>query len=266
MSQNVNQPASKRLADYQPPLFLIPELSLSFRLIPDATIVTATSQVRRNGDHQQPLVLDGEELDLLSVKVNGEPVAVTQLPGKLQLETHLNEFELTLVTRINPQGNSSLEGLYMSDGAYCTQCEAEGFRRITYFLDRPDVLAKYSVRIEAPQSFKYLLSNGNKVDSGELADGWHFACWQDPFPKPCYLFALVAGDMDLLQDSFRTASGREVKLQVFVDKGNLHKAHHAMASLKKAMAWDERRFGLEYDLDIYMIVAVGLFSTWGDGK
>lgn len=260
MSQNVNQPASKRLADYQPPLFLIPELSLSFRLIPDATIVTATSQVRRNGDHQQPLVLDGEELDLLSAKVNGEPVAVTQLPGKLQLETHLNEFELTLVTRINPQGNSSLEGLYMSDGAYCTQCEAEGFRRITYFLDRPDVLAKYSVRIEAPQSFKYLLSNGNKVDSGELPDGWHFACWQDPFPKPCYLFALVAGDMDLLQDSFRTASGREVKLQVFVDKGNLHKARHAMESLKKAMAWDERRFGLEYDLDIYMIVAVDFFN------
>lgn len=260
MSQNVNQPASKRLADYRPPAFLIPELSLAFKLQPTATEVTAISHVVRNGDHHEPLVLDGEALELLSAKVNGEAVEVTQLPGKLQVATALDDFELTLVTRINPQDNSTLEGLYMSDGAYCTQCEAEGFRRITYFLDRPDVLAKYSVRIEAPQAFKYLLSNGNNIDSGALENGWHYACWQDPFPKPCYLFALVAGDMDLLEDSFHTCSGRDVKLQVFVDKGNLHKAHHAMASLKKAMAWDESRFGLEYDLDIYMIVAVDFFN------
>ncbi|MFQ6371070.1 aminopeptidase N [Shewanella sp. YIC-542] len=260
MSQNVNQPASKRLADYRAPAFLIPELSLSFRLVPTATIVTACSRVVRNGAHNEPLVLDGEDLELLEASINGQSVAVQQQPGKLLLETDLDEFELTLVTRINPQDNSTLEGLYMSDGAYCTQCEAEGFRRITYFLDRPDVLAKYNVRIEAPVAFKYLLSNGNKVDSGELEDGWHYACWQDPFPKPSYLFALVAGDMDLLEDSFCTVSGRNVKLQVFVDKGNLHKAHHAMASLKKAMAWDEHRFGLEYDLDIYMIVAVDFFN------
>ena len=150
----------------------------------------------------------------------------------------------------------------MSDGAYCTQCEAEGFRRITYFLDRPDVLATYTVRIEADKAeFPFLLSNGNLIEQGEMPrSGRHFVRWQDPFPKPSYLFAIVAGDFDLLEDHFITMSGRNVKLQVFVDKGNLHKAEHAMTSLKKSMKWDEERFGLEYDLDIYMIVAVDFFN------
>ncbi|QNV05744.1 aminopeptidase N [Shewanella algae] len=251
---------AKHLADYRPPAFLIPELSLSFQLEPKQTRVTAVSWVKRNGSHNEPLQLDGDELELEQLLVNGDPADYRLEPGKLLLETELNEFELTLVTRISPADNSALEGLYMSDGAYCTQCEAEGFRRITYFLDRPDVLAKYQVRIEADKAFPFLLSNGNLLEKGEMADGRHFAVWKDPFPKPAYLFALVAGDFDLLEDCFTSRSGREVKLQVFVDKGNLHKAGHAMASLKKAMAWDESRFDLEYDLDIYMVVAVDFFN------
>ena len=202
-----DQLQAKRLADYRPPAFLIPELSLSFQLEPKQTRVTAVSQVRRNGNHNEPLQLDGDELELEQLLVNGEPADYRLEPGKLLLETELNEFELTLVTRISPADNSALEGLYMSDGAYCTQCEAEGFRRITYFLDRPDVLAKYQVRIEADKAFPFLLSNGNLLEKGEMDDGRHFAVWQDPFPKPAYLFALVAGDFDLLEDSFTTRSG-----------------------------------------------------------
>ncbi|MCH1919200.1 aminopeptidase N [Shewanella sp. A3A] len=254
------QPAAKRLADYLPPDYLVPALNLTFRLAPQTTRVTAVSQIERNGEHQRPLILDGEQQQIEQVLVDGAEVAYQHTDGKLTIANVPAKFELTLVTVIDPQGNSSLEGLYMSDGAYCTQCEAEGFRRITFFPDRPDVLSRFSVRIEAPTEFPFLLSNGNKVEQGSLADGWHYACWQDPFPKPCYLFALVAGDFDLLEDNFTTKSERDVKLQVFVDKGNLNKAHHAMASLKKAMAWDESRFDLEYDLDIYMIVAVDFFN------
>ncbi|KFZ38599.1 aminopeptidase N [Shewanella mangrovi] len=248
------------MADYLPPDYLVPELALSFRLQPNATQVTAVSQVTRNGEHNRALVLDGEQQQIQQVLVNGENVDYLQQEGKLTIENVPTAFELTIVTEINPAANSSLEGLYMSDGAYCTQCEAEGFRRITFFPDRPDVLTRYQVRIEAPKAFPFLLSNGNKVEEGELDGDWHYACWQDPFPKPSYLFALVAGDFDLLEDSFTTKTGRDVKLQVFVDKGNLNKSHHAMASLKKAMAWDESRFDLEYDLDIYMIVAVDFFN------
>lgn len=164
-------------------------------------------------------------------------------------------------TEINPEANSSLEGLYLSDGAYCTQCEAEGFRRITYYLDRPDVLAKFTTKITADKaSFPFLLSNGNKIGEGELENGRHWVQWEDPYAKPSYLFALVAGDFDLLEDTFTTKSGREVALQIFVDKGNLNRAPHAMTSLKNSMKWDEERFGLEYDLDIYMIVAVDFFN------
>ncbi|QSX32161.1 aminopeptidase N [Shewanella avicenniae] len=259
-STATTQPTAKRLADYLPPDYLVPELALSFRLQPEATRVTAVSKITRNGEHSRPLVLDGEQQTIQQVLVNGNDVAFEQAEGKLVINNVPSEFELTVVTAISPAANSSLEGLYMSDGAYCTQCEAEGFRRITFFPDRPDVLTCYQVRIEAPKEFPFLLSNGNKVEEGSLADGWHYACWQDPFPKPCYLFALVAGDFDLLEDSFTTKTQRDVKLQVFVDKGNLNKAHHAMASLKKAMAWDESRFDLEYDLDIYMIVAVDFFN------
>ncbi|ABZ76922.1 aminopeptidase N [Shewanella halifaxensis HAW-EB4] len=257
----MSQPQAKFLKDYQQPKFKISHIDLAFSLAGKETKIIATSQVVRQEQHDEALVLVGDEIELLSVTVDGKAAAFQQKSGELVIDTSLNEFELQITTKLDPEANTSLEGLYMSDGAYCTQCEAEGFRRITYFLDRPDVLAIYSVRIEADkQAFPYLLSNGNLVEAGDTQDGRHFAKWHDPFPKPAYLFALVAGDFDLLEDRFTTCSNRDVKLQVFVDKGNLNKAHHAMASLKKSMAWDETRFNLEYDLDIYMIVAVDFFN------
>ncbi|MCL1137142.1 aminopeptidase N [Shewanella pneumatophori] len=257
----MSQPQAKFLKDYQAPDFHITHIDLDFSLAGKQTEIIATSTVRRQGSHQSPLILVGDDIQLQSVLINGEAAQYVERAGELVIETKLNEFELQVRSSLDPEANTSLEGLYMSDGAYCTQCEAEGFRRITYFLDRPDVLAIYTVRITADkQAFPYLLSNGNLVESGETSDGLHFAQWHDPFPKPAYLFALVAGDFDLLEDRFTTCSKRDIKLQVFVDKGNLHKAHHAMASLKKSMAWDESRFNLEYDLDIYMIVAVDFFN------
>ena len=196
--------------------------------------------------------MDGEKLADDEFDATDDALVVKKVSERFVLETTVT---------IDPANNTSLEGLYMADGSYCTQCEAEGFRRITYFLDRPDVLAVYSTKIIADQAkFPYMLSNGNKVDSGTEEGGLHWVVWQDPFPKPSYLFALVAGDYDCLEDTFTTCSGREVKLELFVDKGNLDKAPHAMESLKKSMKWDEDTFGLEYDLDIYMIVAVDFFN------
>lgn len=257
----MTQAQAKYLKDYQAPLFTIETIDLDVNLDGKRTIVKAVSKVKRTSAHANPLVLDGEGLTLVSVAIDGQGVAYQVAEGQLTIATEFDEFELVIITALDPEANSSLEGLYMSDGAYCTQCEAEGFRHITYFLDRPDVLAKYTVRIEANKLVcPFLLSNGNLVEKGELDGGRHYVRWQDPFPKPAYLFALVAGDFDLLQDEFITRSHRKVALQIFVDKGNLHKAHHAMASLKKSMAWDESRFGLEYDLDIYMIVAVDFFN------
>jgi aminopeptidase N len=255
-------PAVKKRADYLQPDFLINHVDLEFTLIESNTKVICVSQVTRNGQHNKPLVLDGEGIELSSVHING--VAITnyqQTDSALTIDTDSNQFELRIENTINPKGNSSLEGLYLSAGAYCTQCEAEGFRKITYFLDRPDVLAKYDVTIIAEKNgFPFLLSNGNKVDSGDLSDGMHWVKWSDPFNKPCYLFALVAGDFDLLEDSFVTQSGRTIALELFVDKGMLGRGQHALDSLKKAMRWDETEFSLEYDLDIYMIVAVDFFN------
>ncbi len=257
----MTQAQAKHLKDYQAPTFTISHIELDFNLKGSDTEVIATSKVQRVGDHNEALVLVGEQINLVSVEINGQPADFKEQDSQLLVTTELNDFELRLVTKQDPEANSSLEGLYMSDGAYCTQCEAEGFRRITYFLDRPDVLAIYTVKVEADKAgFPFLLSNGNLVEKGETTAGRHYVRWEDPFPKPSYLFALVAGDFDLLEDKFTTRSGREVKLQVFVDKGNLHKADHAMVSLQKSMAWDESRFDLEYDLDIYMIVAVDFFN------
>ncbi|MCF2947143.1 aminopeptidase N [Paraglaciecola aquimarina] len=255
-------PIVKRRADYQQPDFLIQTVDIHFELESHETIVTCSTTVTRNGKHDKPLVLDGEQLKLLSVKLDGkEQSDYLQDETSLTIHTLKNEFELTIQNQIDPKGNSSLEGLYQSSGAFCTQCEAEGFRKITYFLDRPDVLAKYQVTIVGDKTlYPYLLSNGNKVDSGELADNKHWVKWSDPFNKPCYLFALVAGDFDLLEDTFVTASNRSVKLELFVDKGKAERGYHALESLKKSMAWDETEFGLEYDLDIYMIVAVDFFN------
>ena len=255
-------PAVKKRADYQQPDFLINQVDLEFTLIETNTKVICVSQVTRNGQHNNPLVLDGVGIKLSSVHING--VAITnyqQSDSTLTIDTDSNEFELRIENTINPKGNSSLEGLYLSAGAYCTQCEAEGFRKITYFLDRPDVLAKYDVTVIADKNdFPFLLSNGNKVDSGDLSGGMHWVKWSDPFKKPCYLFALVAGDFDLLEDTFVTQSGRTIALELFVDKGMLGRGQHALDSLKKAMRWDETEFSLEYDLDIYMIVAVDFFN------
>ncbi|WP_445945113.1 aminopeptidase N [Shewanella sp.] len=257
----MSQSQAKYLKDYQTPAYTITHVDLAFNLDESRTQVRAKSKVVRLGSADEPLVLVGEQLNMLSVTIDGKAARYQEIDGELRIETQTTEFELEIITALDPEKNSSLEGLYMSDGAYCTQCEAEGFRRISYFLDRPDVLATYTVRIEADRAaFPFLLSNGNLMEQGDAGNGRHFVCWQDPFPKPSYLFALVAGDFDLLEDQFVTMSERTVKLQVFVDKGNLHKASHAMASLKKSMKWDEERFGLEYDLDIYMIVAVDFFN------
>ena len=248
--------------DYQAPHYWIDTLDLDIQLHDNATQVVAISRVRRNGEHDEPLVLDGEQLTLLQVAVNGIDISqYQQTERSLVLSQLPPEFVLTIKTQLDPAANTALEGLYKSGSAFCTQCEAQGFRRITYYLDRPDVLARFSTRITADaQTCPYLLSNGNKVDEGTLDDGRHWVQWQDPFPKPAYLFAVVAGDFDVLRDQYTTISGRKVALEIFVDKGNLHRAGHAMDSLKASMSWDEQRCQLEYDLDIYMIVAVDFFN------
>ncbi|WP_288421979.1 aminopeptidase N [uncultured Pseudoalteromonas sp.] len=255
------KPKAQYLKDYTAPNFSIEHTELTFDLQPLNTEVTALLTLKRTTNQNSALVLDGIDLQLVELqvdnvaytnyKIEGEHLIINDLPHTCQLK---------IVTEISPDTNTSLEGLYLSGGAYCTQCEAQGFRKITYFLDRPDVLSTYDVTIIADKSFKHLLSNGNQIDSGETADGRHFAKWQDPFKKPSYLFALVAGDFDVLKDTYTTKSGREIELALFVDKGNLSKTPHAINSLKKAMHWDETRFNLEYDLDIYMIVAVDFFN------
>ena len=255
---------ARYLSDYSIPAFTISTVDLTFELSDTDTCVTNIMQVTPVEATKQVLQLDGDELTLKSVYINGKKVApdsYTQTSTKLELDVPSEAFELKIITIINPLENTSLEGLFKSGGAFCTQCEAEGFRRITYYLDRPDVMAVFTTKVIANKvNFPYLLSNGNKVEEGDLDNGYHFATWHDPFPKPCYLFAVVAGQFDLLSDSYITQSGKKVALEIFVDEGNLYKAHHAMASLKNSMKWDEETFGLEYDLNIYMIVAVDFFN------
>jgi len=255
-------PQAKKLADYQPPFYLVSQLELTFELDPAATRVTAISQIKRQGEHQQPLLLDGQNLQLIGIWLNDQPVDHYQLlDGQLLLPEVPAEFCLKIITQINPSANTALEGLYLSNGAYCTQCEAEGFRAITYYPDRPDVLAVFTTHIIADQSlYPQLLSNGNQIAAEVLADGRSKVSWHDPFPKPCYLFALVAGDFDQLQDSYQTRSGRLVQLVFYVDKGNQQRARFALDALKRAMQFDEQHFDLEYDLDIYMVVAVDFFN------
>lgn len=257
-------PKAKYLKDYIKPHYSFETVDLVFNLADEDTTVETTIKVSRNGEHHESLVLVGKDLTLNEVSIDGKTLAASDYSADdSSLAIHSVPAQFTLVTKvtINPLKNKSLEGLYKAGGAFCTQCEAEGFRRITYFQDRPDVLCKYTTKIIADKAaFPNLLSNGNKIDGGDLEDGKHWVLWQDPFNKPSYLFALVAGDFDCLQDTYTTMSGREVKLELFVDKGNLNKAPHAIESLKKSMKWDEDTFGLEYDLDIYMIVAVDFFN------
>ncbi|HCG8217048.1 TPA: aminopeptidase N [Vibrio parahaemolyticus] len=254
-------PQAKYRKDYQAPSHTITDIDLTFDLYDNDTIVTALSKVVQKGE-STTLELDGEGLELRSVKVDGEDWAHHEVKeASLVLSDLPAEFELEIITKIDPEANTALEGLYKSGGAFCTQCEAEGFRRITYYLDRPDVLAKYTTKVIADKAtYPYLLSNGNRIAQGEAENGRHWVQWQDPHPKPAYLFALVAGGFDVLRDKYTTMSGRNVDLEIFVDKGNLDRAGHAMTSLINSMKWDEERFGLEYDLDIYMIVAVDFFN------
>lgn len=253
--------------DYRVPEYLIDSISLTFQLYDEYTDVIATSQVRKNPQSTEStyqLALNGEELELIDVRYNGQKLAVdayTKDDKSLSLSVQDESFSLQVKTRIYPDKNTSLEGLYRSSGNYCTQCEAEGFRKITYYLDRPDILAKYTTRIEGDElSCPVLLSNGNKIEEGRLDNGRHYAVWEDPFPKPSYLFALVAGDLKYIEDTFVTQSGRDICLRIYVEERNITKCEHAMRSLKKSMKWDEDVFGLEYDLDIFMIVAVDDFN------
>jgi len=260
-------PQPVRLQDYTPPAHLIDEVGLTVVLDDDWTRVTAVLRGRRNpaaGHEAAPIVLDGQDQQLLSVTLDGRRLTESDYrlePERLVLPPVDGDFELILEGRIRPQDNTALEGLYRSGDLYCTQCEAEGFRRITYYPDRPDVMAIFTVRIEADRErFPVLLANGNRVDAGGLPSGRHYAVWHDPYPKPAYLFAMVAGDLGCVEDRFVTASGREVVLQIYVDHGNEGRTGHAMESLKRSMRWDEEVYGFEYDLDIFMIVAVSAFN------
>ncbi|MDG2960183.1 aminopeptidase N [Bisgaard Taxon 10/6] len=256
---------AKYRKDYKTPDFTATDIFLDFQLDPQHTVVTAKTRFQRLNPESTTLRLDGHSFQFASIKFNGSDFSAYKQDGEsltLTLpEESAGDFELEIVTILVPAENTSLQGLYQSGEGICTQCEAEGFRQITYSLDRPDVLARYQVKITADKTrYPILLSNGNRIASGESDKGQHWVEWQDPFPKPSYLFALVAGDFDVLQDEFTTRSGRKVALELYVDRGNLNRADWAMQSLKKAMKWDEERFGLEYDLDIYMIVAVDFFN------
>ena len=264
----MSQTMAKKRLDYQAPHYLINTVDLVIELDPNETIITSTLdfQVSEDIEERNDLVLDGEELTLKSIHLNGIALTDYKIDGGKLVISHsvfanLSRFTLLIKNTIDPSNNASLEGLYLSNGAYCTQCEAEGFRKITYFLDRPDVLSVYTVTIISDATaFQHVLSNGNLVAMKDLGNGKKQVTWHDPFKKPCYLFALVAGDFDKLSDSFITMSGREIQLELFVDKGKASQGDHALSSLKKAMKWDEEVYGLEYDLDIYMVVAVDFFN------
>src|SRR6266702_3556677 len=259
-------PAATRLKDYAPPAFRIETVDLQVEIFEDHALVRSRLAVsRRPGAPPSPLVLDGEELELESVALDGralssseyaldeEHLTIAQVPERCTLE---------ILCRIRPRRNTKLMGLYAAESGFFTQCEAEGFRRITYFLDRPDVMAKYTVTIHADrEKYPVLLSNGNPVASGTEADGRRWLRWHDPFPKPCYLFAMVAAKLEKLEDSFVTRSGRRVQLAIYVDPGKLDQCGFAMQALKRAMKWDEETFGLEVDLGHYSIVAVGDFNA-----
>ncbi|MFQ5345644.1 MAG: aminopeptidase N [Mariprofundus sp.] len=262
----MTRPQTVWLKDYRVPAFLVDQVSLTFILQPASTKVVSVVQYRRNPEAavDSSLPLDGHDMEMISVRLNGCVLSGDDYilhDSGLCIADVPDAFELEIVTRINPEANTALEGLYRSAGMYCSQCEAQGFRRITYYQDRPDVMAPFSVRMVADKkSNPVLLSNGNPVGHGELPGGRHWAEWHDPFAKPCYLFALVAGDLSCVEDRFTTMSGRDVTLRIFTEAHHIQQCGHAMASLKRAMRWDEQRFGLEYDLDLFMIVAVDDFN------
>jgi aminopeptidase N len=263
-----DQAVTVRRADYRPPDFLLDHVALEFDLDPALTYVTATLDVRRNPvvGGAAPLRLDGEDLDLALIAIDGHalPASAYQLRDDgltLRLRTQSDRFRLKTIVRIKPSQNTELMGLFVSNGSFFSQCEAEGFRRITFFPDRPDVMTTYRVTIRADKSrYPVLLANGNLIEQGDLSEGRHYAIWDDPFAKPSYLFALVAGNVAVHEERFARASGREAALQIYVEHGNEDKTQHAMASLKRAIEWDEHRYGLELDLDRFMIVASNDFN------
>ncbi|HSW70575.1 MAG TPA: M1 family aminopeptidase, partial [Gammaproteobacteria bacterium] len=255
------------LRDYQVPDFLFDQVELRFELGEKETLVHSELAVRRNPASKmrtEALVLNGEELQLVSILLDKKPLANTayQVTEESLTIFHVpSQFNLEIQVRIKPQDNQALSGLYRSGPYFSTQCEAQGFRRITYFLDRPDVLSRFRSTIVADQAkYPILLSNGNPIEAGNLADGRHFVKWEDPFKKPSYLFALVAGDFDLLEGQFTTCRGRTVTIRIYVEKGFGKQSHHALQAVKKAMKWDEENYGREYDLDIYMLVGMSDFN------
>ncbi len=257
--------AAIRRLDYAPPTYWIDAVEITFDLDPEATLVHTQLHLRRNPDSPDSgLVLHGDELELVALRLDGQalPESAYERQGdNLYLQELPEQGVLEVETRLKPKSNTTLMGLYVSNGNFFTQCEAEGFRRITFFPDRPDVMATYRVLLRADrQQYATLLSNGNLIEEGDLPGGRHYALWEDPFPKPSYLFALVAGQLVRQEEKFRVQSGREVLLQIWVEHGNLDKTQHAMDSLKNSIRWDEERFGLELDLDRFMIVAVGDFN------
>ncbi|MDD2224005.1 MAG: aminopeptidase N [Pseudomonas sp.] len=261
------QPKMIKLTEYRLPDYLIDETHLTFELHENYALVHARLLMQRNPGLDgtlPPLILDGQQLELVDVALDGRHLTAVEYQlsdSHLQVQPTHSSFEFTSTVRIEPQNNTALEGLYKSSGMFCTQCEAEGFRKITYYLDRPDVMSRFTTTIHAEkQRYPVLLSNGNPIAEGEGENGRHWMTWQDPFKKPAYLFAVVAGDLLRVDDSFTTMSGREVALRIFVEPENIDKCQHAMDSLKNAMRWDEEVYGREYDLDIFMIVAVNDFN------
>lgn len=264
----LSQPKTIYLSDYKPSDFIIDSIDMTVDVFDEFTLVNSTLYIEKREElkgRKLNLELNGEGMELLHLKFNGEVIP----SGRFQvssdklviLNVEHDKFILEIQNKIDPANNKALEGFYQSGPQLCTQCEPEGFRKITYFIDRPDVMAKFKTRMIAnKKKYPFLLSNGNRIGSGDLPQGRHWVEWQDPFRKPSYLFAMVAGEFDVARDTFTTMSGREIALEIYVDKGNLGKTGHAMESLKQSMKWDEETFGLEYDLDIYMIVAVDSFN------
>ena len=259
-------PRAIYLKEYSQPHYWIDTVDLVFELGEETTRVLSTMTLRKNSRYHgsYPLVLNGEHVQLGMLRLDGVELAASGFEvnsEELIIHSVPDRFELEIETIIKPQENTALEGLYKSSGNFCTQCEAEGFRRITYYPDRPDVMARFTTTIIADkENYPVLLSNGNPVDQGDYEDGRHWVKWEDPFSKPCYLFALVAGDLGYIEDRFTTMSGRDVQLRIYVEQHNIDHCDHAMLSLKKSMKWDEEVYGREYDLDVYNIVAVDDFN------
>lgn len=267
MLMKESQPPVIRLAEYRPPVFLVEQTELTFELAEGGTTVSSEIELQRNPDSEDataPLRLDGEQLELIEIAVDGELLGSNEYSiddEGLTLHAPKDSFRLKVVTRIVPEDNTALEGLYKSGGMYCTQCEAEGFRRITYYPDRPDVMAPFRTTIIGDgEAFPVMLSNGNEVQREQLADGRTKVTWEDPHKKPAYLFALVAGTLEHIEDRFTTMSGREVTLRIYTEPHNISQVDYAMGALKRSMRWDEEVYGREYDLDIFMIVAVDDFN------